>query len=282
LGTFHVEDYRLTLSRSRDYVARVDDQDLISPDDLALFVDHADAICVTVEGNSNISAIAFNSCNEIAEILRDSWIGMVVGKRSVALAEKTANRHSQLFEQLRRNQGAVEVPEGIMHDWIAATVVSGATPEKTISVLQNYAAYKNIYRGAVSESKLLRRDGDLFHVSLRLLKKKVLKVELNADFDVQYRSLGNNRWSVTSRSTRIAELEGDQELPAGAGHGFLWHQNVYWLIEPRPEGVYLECRSLSLSRDIPFGLSLVVKPFLTSVPRESLQETLEDTIRALR
>jgi len=107
-------------------------------------------------------------------------------------------------------------------------------------------------------------------------------VELNADFDVQYRPLGNNRWSVTSRSTRIAELEGDQELPSGAGHGFLWHQNVYWLIEPRPEGVYLECRSLSLSRDIPFGLSLVVKPFLTSVPRESLQETLEDTIRALR
>ena len=181
-----------------------------------------------------------------------------------------------------RNQGAIEVPEGIIHDWIAATVVSGATPEKTLAALQNYAAYKNIYRGAVSESKLLRRDGDLFHVSLRLLKKKVLKVELNADFDVQYRSLGNNRWSVTSRSTRIAELEGDQELPAGAGHGFLWHQNVYWLIEPRPEGVYLECRSLSLSRDIPFGLSVVVKPFLTSVPRESLQETLDDTIRALR
>src|SRR4029079_6229926 len=106
LGTFHVEDYRLTLSRSRDYVARVDDQDLISPDDLALFVDHADAICVTVEGNSNISAIAFNSCNEIAEILRDSWIGMVVGKRSVALAEKTAYGNSELLEEQRRDQCA--------------------------------------------------------------------------------------------------------------------------------------------------------------------------------
>ena len=181
-----------------------------------------------------------------------------------------------------RNQGAIEVTDGIIHDWIAATVVSGVTPQKALDVLQNYAAYKSIYRGAVSESKLIRRDGDLFHVSLRLLKKKVLKVELNADFDVQYRSLGNDRWSVTSRSTRIAELDGDRELPSGAGHGFLWHQNVYWLIEPRPEGVYLECRSLSLSRDIPFGLSLVVKPFLTSVPRESLQETLDDTIRALR
>ena len=181
-----------------------------------------------------------------------------------------------------RDQGAIEVPGGIIHDWIAATVVSGATPEKALVVLQNYAAYKNIYRGAVSESKLVRREGDLFHVTLRLVKKKVLKVELNADFDVQYSSLGSNRWTVTSRSTRIAELDGDRELPSGGGHGFLWHQNVYWLIEPRPEGVYLECRSLSLSRDIPFGLSVVVKPFLTSVPRESLQETLDDTIRALR
>ena len=160
--------------------------------------------------------------------------------------------------------------------------MSGATPEKTLAVLQNYAAYKNVYHGAVSESKLIRREGDLFHVSLRLLKKKVLKVELNADFDVQYRSLGNNRWSVTSRSTHIAELEGDQELPAGGGHGFLWHQNAYWLIEPRPEGVYMECRVISLSREIPFVLSLAVKPFVTSVPRESLQSTMEATLRALR
>jgi len=28
-----------------------------------------------------------------------------------------------------RNQGAIEVPGGIIHDWIAATVVSGSTPE---------------------------------------------------------------------------------------------------------------------------------------------------------
>ena len=62
---------------------------------------------------------------------------------------------------------------------------------------------------------------------------------------------------------------------------FLWRLNTYWLIEPRPEGVYLECRAISLSRDIPFGRSLV-EPFLTSVPRESLQSTLDATVRALR
>ena len=90
-----------------------------------------------------------------------------------------------------------------------------------------------------------------------MMKKQVFTVILNGEFDVQYRALGNNRWTVLSRSTRIAELDGDRELPPGRGRGFLWRLNSYWLIEPRPEGVYLECRTLSLSRDIPFGKALV-------------------------
>ena len=55
--------------------------------------------------------------------------------------------------------------------------------------------------------------------------------------------------------------------PPGTGHGFLWRMNAYWLIEPRPEGVYLECRSLSLSRSIPAGLGWLIEPFVTSVPK---------------
>ena len=68
----------------------------------------------------------------------------------------------------------------------------------------------------------------------------------------------------------------------GQGHGFLWRLNAYWILEQRTEGVYLECRAISMSRDVPAALRWVVKPMLTSVPRESLQETLEATVRALR
>jgi len=180
------------------------------------------------------------------------------------------------------NKGSIDVQDGMIHDWIAATVVPGVTVDKTLALLQNYADYKNVYRPDVSDSKLLQRQGDLWHIYLRMVEKKVVTVVLNVEFDVQYRDLGSNRWSLLSRSTRIAELDGDRELAPGSGHGFLWRLNAYWLIEPRPEGVYLECRSISLSRDIPLGLGLVVKPFVTSVPRESLQNTMEDTLRALR
>ncbi len=179
------------------------------------------------------------------------------------------------------NVGSLDVKDGMIHDWIAATVVPGTTVEKALAVLQNYPEYKNIYRGDVTQSKLVRRDGDLWQIHLRMVKKQVFTDVLDGDFDVQYRSLGSNRWSLASRSTRIAELDGDRERPPGTGRGFLWRLNTYWLIEPRPEGLYLECRAISLSRDIPFGRALV-EPFLTSVPRESLQGTMEATLRALR
>ena len=178
--------------------------------------------------------------------------------------------------------GSIEVQDGLIHDWIAATIVPGATADKIIAVLQNYAEYKNIYRGDVTDSKLLHRDGDLWHVYLRMVKRNVLTVILDSEFDVQYRQLGDNRWTLLSRSTRIAEVDGDRELPPGSGYGFLWRLNAYWLIEPRPEGIYLECRTISLSRNAPFGLGLIVEPFVTSVPRESLQSTMEATLRALR
>jgi hypothetical protein len=178
------------------------------------------------------------------------------------------------------DKGFTNVKDGMVHDWIAAVLVPDASVDKTIAVLQNYADYRNIYRGDVTESKLLRRQGDLWHIYLRMVKKKVVTVVLNGEFDVQYRSLGSNRWSVLSRSTRIAELNGDRELPPGTSRGFLWRINAYWLIEPRPEGVYLECRAISLSRAIPFGFGLA-ETYLTSVPRESLQSTMEATLRGL-
>ncbi|MEI9813221.1 MAG: hypothetical protein WDO18_11455 [Acidobacteriota bacterium] len=118
-------------------------------------------------------------------------------------------------------------------------------------------------------------------VYLKLVKKKVLTAVLNSEYDVVYHPLGNGRWSVISRSTRMSEVEDGQELPAGTGRGFLWRLNAYWLIEPRGNGVYLECRSISLSRDIPFGLGFAVGPFVKSLPPESLRATLDLTARAL-
>jgi len=178
-------------------------------------------------------------------------------------------------------QSMIEVPGGLIHDWRAATVAPGATAEQVLAVLSDYANYKTIYAPEVVDSRVLGHDGNRWRLYLRLVKKKVLTVTLNSEYEAEYHPLGQGRWNKVSRSIKLTEVSGGKELAPGTGHGFIWRLNSYWLIEPRPNGVYIECRSISLSRNIPAVLDWIIRPMITSVPRESLRNTLDATVRAL-
>ena len=85
---------------------------------------------------------------------------------------------------------------------------------------------------------------------------------------------------VRSRSTRIAEVRNagaaaEHEEPVGHDNGFLWRFNNYCALDHRDAGTYVQCESLSLSRDVPLGLGWLIGPFVTSIPRESLEFTLQ-------
>lgn len=179
-------------------------------------------------------------------------------------------------------ESMVVLDGAIIHDWRAAAVAPQARMEKLIALLQSYEDYPRLYSPQVTASRVHAHDGNLWRVFLKLHKKKILTANLNTDYEIEYRPLGPSRWGILSRSTKVAEINDGRELPVGQGHGFLWRLNAYWVLEQRAEGVYMECRAISMSRDVPAALRWVVKPMLTSVPRESLQETLESTIRALR
>ena len=45
----------------------------------------------------------------------------------------------------------------------------------------------------------------------------------------------------------------------------------------RDGGVYVQSESITLTRGIPAGFGWLVRPFVTSIPRESLAFTLEAT-----
>jgi hypothetical protein len=178
--------------------------------------------------------------------------------------------------------GTTDINGGIIHDWAAAAIAPVVGMEQVLGVFQDYDAYKTRFSPNVRDSKLLSRDGNHWHVYMRLYKKKILSVLLDTEHDIEYRPLGGGRWAIISPAVKIAEVEDGKPMPEGVGHGFLWRLNSYWLLEPRPGGVYMECRAISMSRDVPTGLGWAVKPMLTTVPRESLAETLRDTLRALR
>src|SRR5581483_1262201 len=77
----------------------------------------------------------------------------------------------------------IEVPSGLIHDWIGAAFISGATLDQTLGLVQQYDRHRDYYQPEVVDSKLVSRNGDQFHIFLRLLKKKVLTVILNTEHD---------------------------------------------------------------------------------------------------
>jgi hypothetical protein len=65
-------------------------------------------------------------------------------------------------------------------------------------------------------------------------------------------------------------------------YGFLWRLYSYWRFQERHGGVFIECRAISLTRDVPFGLGWIFEPIIQKLPKESLINTLEATRRALQ
>lgn len=186
-----------------------------------------------------------------------------------------------------RKDSTTDVHDGLIHDWVGAVYVPGVSAAEAVALLTDFDRHKTIYSPEVIDSKLLSREGATSRSTLRLVKKKVIAAVLDTEYETTYRRIDNGRWLGVIRSTRIQEVsnagEPDEYLkPVGAGHGFLWRLNSWWVIEEQNGGVLLQLRSSSLSRDIPFGLSWMVKPMVTSLPRESVASTLEKTAAALR
>ena len=69
--------------------------------------------------------------------------------------------------------------------------------------------------------------------------------------------------------------------PVGQDGGYLWRINSYWRVLERDGGTYIQCETITLSRGIPFGLGWAIGPFVTGIPKESLEFTLTTTRTAL-
>ena len=195
-------------------------------------------------------------------------------------------RQGKILAEIWLGKGPVKVPGGLIHDWIGAAFAPGAAIREAVALLQDYDNHKNVYKPEVIRSKVIGRQGNDFQVYLRLLKKKIITVVIDTDHSVHYEALSPTRWTCRSYSTRICEVEdagkpNEKVLPADAGFGFLWRLDSYWRFEERDGGVFLECRAISLTRDIPKGLAWIIDPIVGKLPKESLVNTLKATRQGL-
>lgn len=203
-----------------------------------------------------------------------------------AEAIRKSLRNGQVYMQAlvtRDTSGnEIEAPDALIHHWLGDVFIPGAKLSDIISVVQDYDHHQDYYSSEVIRSRLVNRQGNDFKIFYRVRKRKVITVTLDTYHDVRYFPVDDTHWHSQSIATRIQEIEhagekSERAKPAGDDSGFLWRLDSWWRFEEKDGGVYVECESVSLTRDIPTGLGWLIKPFVTSIPRESLQNTMSST-----
>jgi hypothetical protein len=110
---------------------------------------------------------------------------------------------------------------------------------------------------------------------------------MNTAYAIDFVPLDPHHGYSTSRSTRIDEIAdpgtpAEHALSPAQEHGFLWRLNTYWTWEERDGGLYLQIETVSLTRAVPTGLGWAIRPYIESIPRESMEFTLTSAINAIR
>lgn len=182
--------------------------------------------------------------------------------------------------------GDIYTPGALIHHWVGTIFIPGTSLSQVLAVVQNYDRHAEYYKPEVVQSKVVDHNGEDFEVHYRLRKKKIITIILDTDYKVHCHSIDAVRAYCNSISTRISQVENagepdERELPPGKDGGYLWRLNSYWRYFDSGRGVYVQCEAVSLTRDIPTGLNWLVGPFVQTVPKESLEFTLNATRSAV-
>lgn len=178
---------------------------------------------------------------------------------------------------------SAEISGSLLHHWRGTAFVPGVRIADFERVMQNIPAYPQIFSPQVLEAQLVARSGDQLKASMRLRQKHVITVVLDTLYDITYGRLDAQHGYS---STRISEIyapgtSSERSLSPDEEQGFLWRLNTYWSYEEKDGGLYLQMEAVSLTRSIPFGLGWAIRPYIESIPRESLEFTLQSTCNEL-
>jgi len=215
------------------------------------------------------------------------WIdGLPEPRRSDAYARLQQGEVISARMQTADPSGRSSTPGAIIHHWVGTIFIPGVSLSQVLALVQDYDHHAEYYQPEVVQSKLVEHNGGDFKVHYRLRKKKIITIILDTDYEVHRHFLDATRAYSNSYSTRIAQVENagqaeEHELPPGKDGGYMWRLNSYWRYYDSGRGVYVQCEAVSLTRDIPAGLSWLIAPFIESIPKESLEFTLQSTRSAI-
>ena len=201
--------------------------------------------------------------------------------------EATRLRNGALvIEQLTPSAGA-ELSGALLHHWRGTAFVLGAKAVDFERLTQDFKTYPQHFSPQVLQAHKIAQDGDRMQAWMRVRQQHLVPVVLDTTYEITYGRLDGQHGYSISRSTRIAEIyaagtAAERALNADEEHGFLWRLNTYWSYEEKDGGLYLQIEAVSLTRSIPHGLGWVIRPYVESIPRDSLEFTLRSACNALR
>ena len=174
---------------------------------------------------------------------------------------------------------AIEAPDGMLHHWVGTVLIPNTSMDRVMAFVKDYPKYPAHFGPMIQRATVQKQTPERFDVTMRTWAKKVITVVIDADYGVDYRTLTPTRVATKSVASNLFEVagagtSGEKRTPADKGEGYLWRLNTYCWFDQRAEGVYEQCESMSLTRDIPFGFGWIVRPFVTGIPRETLEFTL--------
>jgi len=210
-----------------------------------------------------------------------SFLSIPVGSAAERTQREARLRQGEVLIE-KSGSTPADVPGGLIHDWVGVVFMPHTGLAQALSVVQDYDHLTNHYAPEVTASRLLSHTGDDFHILIRTREHKVITVVLDAEYDVHYGRLDPTHQFSFSRSTKITEVadvgtQHEHAVTEGENHGYLWRLNAYWRFVEAPDGVFVECEAVSLTRNVPTGLGWLIGPFIESIPRESLRATLMHT-----
>ena len=178
-------------------------------------------------------------------------------------------------------------PGTLIHHWRGTAFVRGATASDFERLMRDFKSYPQHFSPDVIQASVLQPGPDHTLMRMRVRQQHVITVVLDGTYDVTFGQLDPRHGYSISRSVRMEEIASpgtprEHALSAQDEHGFLWRQNTYWSYEEADGGLYLQIESVSLTRSIPRGLGWAVRPYVESIPRESLAFTLRSARNAIR
>ncbi|HTB92221.1 MAG TPA: hypothetical protein VK728_05285 [Candidatus Sulfotelmatobacter sp.] len=173
------------------------------------------------------------------------------------------------------NDKKIEIPDGLVHHWLAIGFIPHARLQQVIGVVQDYPRQADIFKPDVQRAELLSRDGEHFHVYFRFYRHAIVTAVYNTKFDIDFTQSDPTHEYSFARATRIAEVrdpgeKDESERPVGNDRGYLWRLDLYTRYLETSDGVYVQIEFLTLSRGVPAVFAWLVNPYLKSVPRDYL------------